>query len=343
MSKENFYHEMPMSVPLSRAYLVSLLEALEELLRDGYRPGGDLMLALSMDGLSGGEGAKSIAAHLKARSVTPCFVLDYGGYVTMDAFRTLLPAGAPLALIGVTEKGILQGSVVADEAVRSRRGREDRQPLPELLRCGARLTRHPRRASLCNASEQMLRALGLKAPISKRFWLSHPRLAFPLMRVFWRGRSVMRQFFLSELSAYAISAPGMPDAPADCATLKFCQSIVPGRKTARLKHHLRRLVKNDDLRLEYTFDGDASQRSEPKGEAWDALETAIEIQFERAAIVPCLSPFVTDGRFYAPLGGRVYRFSPFLLTGEEALCGECSITDGALQTAVQFFRSMLSV
>ena len=45
--------------------------------------------------------------------------------------------------------------------------------------------------------------------------------------------------------------------------------------------------------------------------SWEALETAIEIQFERAVIVPCLSPFVTDGRFYAQPGGRVYRFSPF--------------------------------
>ncbi|MEG0900862.1 MAG: hypothetical protein RSG96_01980, partial [Clostridia bacterium] len=72
-------HELPMTVPLARAHVISLLEALEELLRDGYRPGGELFLALSFDGLSGGEGARSIAAHLLARSLHPCFVLDYGG------------------------------------------------------------------------------------------------------------------------------------------------------------------------------------------------------------------------------------------------------------------------
>lgn len=336
-------HEQPMSVPLSRAYLVSLLEALEGLLRDGYRPGGDLFLCISMDGLSSGAGAKSMAEHLKARSVSPCFVLDYGGYVTLDAFKTMLPKDAPLALIGITEKGLLHGSVIADEAVRSRKGRENRRPLNELLACGARLARWPRRAALCNASQQMLKAISQKAALPKRFALAHPRLFFPLLRLCWRGRSVMKQFFLSELTVYALSAPGVPDAPADRAALSFCQTIVPGRKTSRVKHELRRLVRNPDLRLQYAFDGDASARSEPSGEAWDALETAIEIQFERAVIVPCLSPFVTDGRFFAQLGGRVYRFSPFLISGEEALSGECTITDGALQTAVQFFRSMLSV
>ena len=69
-------HEMPIGVPLSRAHVVALLEALEGLLGEGYQPGGDLLLALSMDGLSGGAGARSIAAHLKARSLSPCFVLD---------------------------------------------------------------------------------------------------------------------------------------------------------------------------------------------------------------------------------------------------------------------------
>ena len=86
-----------------------------------------------------------------------------------------------------------------------------------------------------------------------------------------------------------------------------------------------------------------SRLSAASGEAWDALETAIEIQFERAVIAPCLCPFITDSRFYAAAWDKVYRFSPFLVTGEEALSGLCTVTGPNLQTAVQFFRSMLSV
>ena len=126
-------HEMPISVPLSRAHVVALLEALEGLLGEGYQPGGDLLLALSMDGLSGGAGARSIAAHLKARSLSPCFVLDHGGYATMEAFRTYLPKNAPLALIGICEKGEIQGEMTADREVSSRPGRERARPVDELL------------------------------------------------------------------------------------------------------------------------------------------------------------------------------------------------------------------
>ena len=336
-------HEVPMSVPLSRAHMVALLEALEALLNEGYHPGGDLMIALSMDGLSGGAGARSIAAHLKARSVSPCFVLDYGGYATMDAFRTYLPQNAPLALIGITEKGDMHGVLTADEAVCARKGCELKKPVNELLRAGARLTRRPKHAKLCPASEMMLTELGKKAPLLQRLFVSHPRLTFPLMRLMWRKRSIMSQFFWSKRTVYTLSATGTPESPAPGGELRFTQSLIPGQKVSDYRHHLRKLAGNDDLRLTFPVENDASQRSEPSGEAWDALSTAIEIQFDRVVIVPCLSPFVTDGRFYAPLGNRVYRFSPFMVTGDEALSGLCTVTDGSLQTAVQFFRSMLSV
>ena len=334
-------HEQPMGVPLSRAHLVTLLEALEALLGEGYLPGGDLMLCLSFDGLSGGAGAASLAAHLKARSITPCLVLDYGGYATMDAFRTYLPKNAPLALVGITEKGELQGVVNADEAVSGRHPL--RRPVDELLRAGQRLVRRPHHAMLCNASEQMLIKLGEKAPMLQRWLVSHPRLTFPLIRHLWRRRAIMRQFFWSERTVYALSADGNPQDPAQNGQMLIRQTLIPGQKTDDYKRHLRALVRNPDLKLSVPVSHDSSVRSEPGGEAWDALSTAIEIQFDRVVIVPCLSPFVTDGRFYARLGGNVYRFSPFMVTGEEALKGFCTVTDGTLQTAVQFFRSMLSV
>ena len=321
----------------------ALLEALEGLLGEGYQPGGDLLLALSMDGLSGGAGARSIAAHLKARSLSPCFVLDHGGYATMEAFRTYLPKNAPLALIGICEKGEIQGRMTADREVSSRPGRERARPVDELLRAGARLTRRPRRARLCAASETMLSELGKKAPLLQRWLVRRPRLTFPLMRLLWRKRSVFHQFFVSERTVCEISAPGTPQTPAAQASLTFRQTLIPGVRAAEARHRIRCLAGNEDLRLSFSMCEDAGASSDPSGEAWEALETAIEIQFERAVIVPCLSPFVTDGRFYAQPGGRVYRFSPFLLTGEEALSGMCTVTDGTLQTAVQFFRSMLCV
>ncbi len=332
----------PFTAPLQRAHVVALLEALDALLQSGYRPGGELFLALSMDGLSGGEGARAMADYLRMRGVKPCFVLDHGGYMTRAAFRRYLPPGAPLALIGVTEKGWLEGRV--DTALpQSGDERAAARPLNVLLGSGNRLAVRPRRAALCKASEMMLATLSRHAPLPLSLLLARPRLSFPLLRALWHKRAVMAQFFISELTVTGIGTQGEPGRSPTAATLTFTQLTVPGRPLSWWKARLRHRAERGGARLDFTLQHDSSPPSPAHGAAWDALETAIEILFERAVIVPCLSPSVTDARFYAGLGGGVYRFSPFMAGGEEALRGECAVTDPALQTAVQFFRQMLSV
>lgn len=123
-----------------------------------------------MDGLSGGAGARSIAAHLKARSLSPCFVLDHGGYATMEAFRTYLPKNAPLALIGICEKGEIQGEMTADREVSSRPGRERARPVDELLRAGARLTRHPRRHGCARPAKRCFRSWAKRRRFLRGGW-----------------------------------------------------------------------------------------------------------------------------------------------------------------------------
>lgn len=323
--------QMPLHVPLSRAHVVALLEALEELLRDGYCPGGDLILALSMDGLSGGRGAQSMAAHLRARGVTPCYVLDFGGYVTMDAFRNFLPKGAALALVGIDEKTMQDVTLTA----------RDRLGMCALFRLAAQLKQHPLRTGLCNASSRMLKKLSSHASGLYSLLLRNPGIAFPLLRLKWRNRSVMQQFFVSRQMVASVEASGSRDEPAKEAMLRLRRLLVPG--AAASLEGLERYCKRHGLAMTVENNYAHGTESDGAGEALDALETAIEIQFEHTVIVPCLCPQVTDARFYDLPGGRVYRFSPFMVTGDEALEGRCTITDGVLQTAVQFFRSMLSV
>ncbi|MBE0601455.1 MAG: M20/M25/M40 family metallo-hydrolase [Firmicutes bacterium] len=327
-------------VPLQRAHLVALLEALDALLSEGYRPGGDLILALSMDGLSGGLGAKSIAEYLKRRKISPCFVLDHGGYVTHAAFRRFLPHGAPLALIGITEKGQPEGHIDATEAPEDTMGSAPNM----LFKSSAWLSRHDSRDELCLASEMMLKTLSQTAPARFRFLLRHPRFFFPVLRVRWHGRAIMAQFFKSRLTITAIHTRGEASRPPASASLGFSLSTVPGKR--KLGWWQARLYKNtcrSGGKLTVTIENEHSPQSGVDHPAWDALETAIEILFDRVVIAPCLSPHVTDGRFYAPLKGNVYRFSPFLLTAQQALRGEFLADEPALQTAVQFFRQMLSV
>lgn len=146
-----------------------------------------------MDGLSGGEGARAMAEYLDKRKLSPCFVLDYGGYATNAAFCRYLPQGAPLALIGITEKGQLEGRVIAP-TVPDVDDRNAARPLHLLLRSGSRLGIRARRASLCPASVLMLAEIARHAPLFPSLLIHSPWLTFPLLRALWRRRAIMAQF-----------------------------------------------------------------------------------------------------------------------------------------------------
>lgn len=245
-------------------------------LRGTATVGGDLFLALSMDGLSGAEGARAMADYLQKLNIKPCFVLDYGGYATMESFRSYLPANVPLALIGVAEKGLLMGQVEAEQVA------PGDDPAARLLQGGARLTRRPRQASLCTASRKMLEAIGRKTPgFFKRTIMLHPGLFFPLLRCRWHGRSVFHQFFLSELTVYHLAAYGRTASPARRGELCFRQTVIPGQKTARFRQRLAPPPEGACPEFPHAGGVRAQPFGAASGEAWDALETAIEIQFER--------------------------------------------------------------
>ena len=104
--------DIPLSVPMSRAHVVALLEALEELLRDGYRPGGDLFLALSMDGLSGAEGARAMADYLQGKTGLPVRLANDANAAALGEALAGCAKGAESAVIVTLGTGVGGGVVL---------------------------------------------------------------------------------------------------------------------------------------------------------------------------------------------------------------------------------------
>ena len=93
-----------------KAALVGLLEGAESLARAGFIPERTLLFAFGHDEEVGGSGAKAIAQVLKSRGVTLDWILDEGLLVT----EGITPGvDAPVAYIGVAEKGYLSLELVA--------------------------------------------------------------------------------------------------------------------------------------------------------------------------------------------------------------------------------------
>jgi carboxypeptidase PM20D1 len=85
--------------------LLSMLEGVEYLLKDGFQPARSIYLAFGFDEeVSGKQGAGKIAAHLKSQGTEFEYITDEGDLIITGAVPGIQ---APVALIGMAEKGFL--------------------------------------------------------------------------------------------------------------------------------------------------------------------------------------------------------------------------------------------
>ena len=85
--------------------VLSILEAVEGLIREGYRPPRTVYLTFGHDEeVSGQYGARAIVDLLVSRGVQPALVLDEGGFMTEGAIPGI--AGRA-AIVGIAEKGYI--------------------------------------------------------------------------------------------------------------------------------------------------------------------------------------------------------------------------------------------
>lgn len=92
--------------------LVSILEAVETLVSDGFTPRQDIYLSFGHNEETAGSGAQVIVDLFQERGITPAMVLDEGGAVVEGIFPGVTK---PIAVVGVSEKGILSLKLTVDQ------------------------------------------------------------------------------------------------------------------------------------------------------------------------------------------------------------------------------------
>jgi carboxypeptidase PM20D1 len=134
--------------------LVAICQAVEDLLAAGHTPGQDVWLSFGCNEEVAGDAAPLAVEELRRRGVTPWFVLDEGGAVAHDAFPGV---DKPIAVIGVTEKGITSLELRVDGRGGHASTSAPLGPTAHLARAVTRLDRAPMRASAPDATMELFR------------------------------------------------------------------------------------------------------------------------------------------------------------------------------------------
>jgi carboxypeptidase PM20D1 len=292
--------------------LVAICEAVERLLERGFTPAQDVWLSFGADEEVSGRCAPAAVAVLRGRGVEPWFVLDEGGAVAAEAFPGV---AAPLAVVGVTEKGTTNLELRTE-------GRGGHSSMPSRMDTTARLARailrlehSPFPARMHAPTLELLRRVAPHAPVPLRPLVANAHRAGPLL-----ARALVaagpETAAMTRTTATVTTLSGSPalNVIASTARAGVNVRVLVGDTVASVVEHVRRAVRDDSVTVEVLEAGEPSPVSPTDDDAFRLIESCIEEVFPDAVATPYIMMGATDARFFTAICARVYRYTPFRMS-----------------------------
>lgn len=298
--------------------VLALLESIEALLAEDYRPRRTVFLAFGHDEeRGGGDGARVIAELLAERGVERlALVLDEGGVVTSGQIPGI--AGA-VAVVGVAEKGSVTLTLRADGP-----GGHASTP-PEATNIGilagaiARLEAEPFPLDMGDAVRGMFAYVGPEMPFGMRLVFANLWLFEPVVEAVMAKRAATRALLHTTTAVTIVAGGFKSNVLPTSATAEVNFRIVPGETPASVAERVRAVI--DDERVA-VLGGDGGRPPSPTSEtdcaAFETLSRTIrEVVGADVLVAPYLVLPGTDSRYFTGLSANVYRFLPTRFEDED--------------------------
>jgi carboxypeptidase PM20D1 len=323
--------------------VITVMEAVEQLLKSGYQPGRTVYLAFGHDEEMGGlSGAKEIAELLKSRGIRLEAVLDEGSFI----MENILPGTkVPVAVIGTAEKGMLTLELNVEAETGHSSTPPARTAIGILSEAILNLEENPLPARTTYA-RSLFRGVGIASPV---FY----QMAFANLWLF--GGLIKRQMsknpqtnaIIRTTTATTVIAGGIKEnvLPRQAKALVNFR-LLPGTSIADVCTHAHKMI--DDKRVAFQpVEGgawEATSLSPTGSAAYLTLEKTIRQTFGNLPVASFLVLGATDSRHYAGLCENIYRFTP-LTIDPESLKGIHGVNERvsveALGKMVKFYGQLI--
>lgn len=319
------------------------LEALEELIAEGFEPPCDIYLEYSINEETGGDGAASAVRYLKEKGIELAFVIDEGGAV-ID--RPIGGMDRQYAVIGVTEKGYMDLKISA-------KGKGGHSSTPPRNTPAARLfafaneieKKRPFKKYLIPEVYEMFSSMAPSFGFGMRMILGNIWLFKPLLIALMPKVSPFGEAILSTTCCFTM----MKGSDA-CNVIAKEPYLVANLRTSVHQNCeeslavLKKYAKKYDLEIEVIQKRDASPVSNIRSAEYAYLTECIKEQFPDVGIAPYVIMGGTDCRHFHELTENALRFSPIRLTNEQnAACHAVNenVTLSAVAEGVRFFKRLI--
>ncbi|MEP1470156.1 MAG: M20/M25/M40 family metallo-hydrolase [Halieaceae bacterium] len=293
-----------------KSAVISLLESIEALVDEGFKPERTLLFSIVHDEEIGGrEGAIRIAERLLSENTQLEYMVGEGGFLVDDS--PVLPAGHVLAMISTAEKRYVTLVLTA----KGEGGHSSKPPrnsaIAKLAKAVTLLHEEPFAPELVAPTTDMFSALAPYHDGIEAFMMSNPGLFGGLMA---RGMSddenlqgMVRTTTAITMIGGGIKENVVPQSASASVNFRLLPNITPDE----LKEIVRDKIDDPTIAIAFSDSvslGENLPIADKNGMGFKAISDSILAVEPEAVVVPGLFLATTDTRHYGKLTKNIYRF-----------------------------------
>lgn len=297
--------------------MISILEAVEKLLSEGFVPERTVYLSFGHDEeISGVRGAATIAATLRERGVKVEYVLDEGMAVTKGMVPLIKK---PVALIGTSEKGYISVKLSCGMPGGHSSTPEKESALTLIAGAVDRLNKNQMKPHFSGPVNDFIRYVGPEMPFYGKVIFANKWLFRRLLLGIYTG-SASGNALVRTTTAPTIISSGVKDnvIPVTAgAVVNF--RILPGQNSADVLDHVKKTVNDERIIIEPAggFINEPAPFSQSNTMGFRAIFKTIREIYPEAVVAPTLTLSASDSRHFSQVTNNIYRFAPLMMTSED--------------------------
>lgn len=287
--------------------VISLLEATELLLGEGFDPERSLVFAFGHDEeVSGTQGAAFIAKRLKEKDLHFVWMVDEGGLLVTES--ELMP-NRILALVNVAEKAYYTLRLTATGAGGHSSMPPKQTSVGRLSAAIARIEANPFESRLQEPVSSMLEALAPYSDFPRNVVLENLWLTAPLVVRSMEGARATRPMVRTTTAVTMFNGGVKENVVPQQAVAYINFRLIPGDTRAMVLKRVTALVDDPQIRIEPVRDEPPTPPvADSSGPGFRAIERAVAGVYPEAVVLPSLLVATTDTRHYTDLADDHYRF-----------------------------------
>ncbi len=305
-----------------KGVLISIMEAVNNLIRDGFEPSRTVYLLFGHDEeCSGSRGAAQLARTLDERGVSLALLLDEGGAITQGSLPGIKP---PVAMIGVTEKGHLSLKLKATTQAGHAATPSNQTSIGALSLAIATIENNPFPQHL-DMLEFMMSFVGDEMPFMDRLMLANTWLFGNAVKRKMRANPITDANTRTTIAPTMLRAGTAENVLPATAEGLINLRIFPGETVRETYERIYDLVADETLEVlpahGETLEGDhtwnPTEISNIDSPQFRLLSRLARSACPQALAAPFMMNGATDSRYYTKLSRYIFRFSPMMLSHED--------------------------